>query len=41
MAASDFKQIFGAFEGNVRLPDGRDLRIEGLRGFVEDQYTKW
>lgn len=40
LVASDFKQIFGVFRGRVRLGDGREIEIDGLRGFVEDQYAK-
>ncbi len=40
LVASDFKQIFGVFRGRVRLNDGREIEIDGLRGFVEDQYAK-
>ncbi len=39
--ASNFKQIFGQFRGELR-PHGRpSIAIEGLWGFVEDQYVKW
>ncbi|UXY54430.1 DUF2804 domain-containing protein [Pseudomonas tohonis] len=39
--ASNFKQIFGRFDGVLR-PHGRPaLEIDGLWGFVEDQYVKW
>ena len=40
LVATDFKQIFGVFSGTIRLRDGRTLRVDGLRGFVEDQYAK-
>ena len=40
LVATDFKQIFGVFSGEVRLRDGRAVRVDGLRGFVEDQYAK-
>ncbi len=40
-AASDFKQVFGVFEGTLRTAEGRTVAIEGIRGFVEDQYAKW
>lgn len=39
--ASNFKQIFGRFQGELR-PLGRSpVRIDNLWGFVEDQYVKW
>lgn len=40
LVATDFKQIFGVFRGEIRLRDGRKVRVDGLRGFVEDQYAK-
>jgi hypothetical protein len=41
LLASNFKQIFGQFSGVLR-PSGRaEVRIDGLWGFVEDQYVKW
>jgi len=38
--ASNFKQIFGRFDGELRIA-GQILPIRGLPGFVEDQYAKW
>lgn len=38
--ASNFKQFFGQFAGTVRA-NGDTIRIDGLWGFVEDQYAKW
>ncbi len=39
--ASNFKQIFGQFRGELR-PTGRpSIAIDNLWGFVEDQYVKW
>ncbi|WP_298444084.1 DUF2804 domain-containing protein [uncultured Ferrimonas sp.] len=40
-AASDFKQIFGQFRGRIRQADGQLISVDGLWGFVEDQYAKW
>jgi hypothetical protein len=41
LLASNFKQIFGQFNGVLR-PLGRPpVRIDNLWGFVEDQYVKW
>lgn len=39
--ASNFKQIFGRFEGTLRLPGSDALLLTGMRGFVEDQYARW
>ncbi len=41
LAASDFKQIFGRFSGELRTEDGERIAIRAVRGFVEDQYAKW
>ncbi len=38
--ASNFKQLFGRFDGELRV-DGKVVAIHGLPGFVEDQYAKW
>lgn len=39
--ASNFKQIFGTFRG-VLKPRGRaEVPLDGVWGFVEDQYVKW
>ncbi len=40
VVASNFRQLFGRFEGELRV-DGKTLAVNGLPGFVEDQYTKW
>jgi len=39
--ASNFNQLFGRFDGELRLKDGRTLTIDGQYGFVEEQYAKW
>ncbi|WP_111656291.1 DUF2804 domain-containing protein [Isoalcanivorax indicus] len=39
--ASNFNQLFGRFEGTLRLHDGRTLSVRNLYGFVEEQYAKW
>ncbi|QIZ77625.1 DUF2804 domain-containing protein [Ferrimonas lipolytica] len=39
--ASDFKQLFGQFNGQIRLSNGTNVPVDGLWGFVEDQYAKW
>lgn len=41
MLASNFKQVFGRFHGEIR-PEGQPvIAIDGQWGFVEDQYAKW
>lgn len=40
VVASNFRQLFGHFNGQLRLPD-KTLQVKQLPGFVEDQYTKW
>tara|TARA_Y100001934_G_C12301509_1_gene750149 strand:- start:14 stop:1048 length:1035 start_codon:yes stop_codon:yes gene_type:complete len=39
--ASNFNQLFGRFDGELQLRDGRTLTIDGQYGFVEEQYAKW
>lgn len=39
--ASNFQQIFGRFTGTLRDAEGRPLNVDGLHGFVEEQYAKW
>lgn len=39
--ASNFKQIFGRFKGELRPKDRPAIAIDSLWGFVEDQYVKW
>lgn len=41
LLASNFKQVFGRFQGTLRPPGRAPLRIDNLWGFVEDQYVKW
>jgi len=38
--ASRFNQVYGRFEGSVRLP-GLPEAVPGLQGFVEDHYARW
>lgn len=38
--ASKFRQLFGRFDGELRL-DGKVIPVRGIPGFVEDQYIKW
>ena len=39
--ATNFKQIFGRFNGYLITKDGQRFDIENQYGFVEDQYSKW
>jgi len=39
--ASNFHQIFGRFTGVLRDTRGREIPVDGLHGFVEEQYAKW
>lgn len=41
LVASNFKQVFGRFNGCLRTADGREIAIVDQYGFVEDQYAKW
>lgn len=40
VAATNFHQLFGRFEGVIRCAD-RDIRIKDMYGFAERQYLKW
>ena len=35
-----FRQMFGEFQGCIVL-NGEEICLDGLKGFVEDQYIKW
>lgn len=39
--ATNFKQIFGRFNGYLTTEGGQRYEIENLYGFVEDHYSKW
>ena len=39
--ASNFNQLFGRFEGTIQLPGQAAIAINGMNGFVEEQYAKW
>lgn len=39
--ASNFRQLCGTFDGQLRGPDGRLHVVRGLRGLVEDHYARW
>lgn len=38
--ATHFRQIFGRFDGVLRLAD-REIPVNGLHGFVEDHFSRW
>jgi hypothetical protein len=38
--ASNFRQIFGSFEGDIKVGT-LAIHLKNLPGFVEDQYVKW
>lgn len=39
--ASNFHQIFGRFTGILRDAQEREIRVDHLHGFVEEQYAQW
>lgn len=39
--ASNFKQLFGRYEGELRLESGEVVRLENTYGFAEDHYARW
>ena len=39
--ASNFSQLFGRFEGTLRLKQNETVHIGEQYGFVEEQYAKW
>ncbi len=41
LLASNFKQVFGRFEGTVRAADGEPVAVNHLYGFCEDHYALW
>jgi len=38
--ASNFHQVFGRFTGSINI-GGKQFKLDGIPGFVEDQYAKW
>lgn len=40
LVTSHFRQVFGEFSGCM-LVEGEEISLNGLKGFVEDQYIKW
>ena len=41
LLATDFHQIFGRFEGTIRLPNDELITISNVWGFVEHQFSRW
>jgi len=41
LLASNFRQYVGHYQGEVRLLDGRILKLDGSLGLAEDHYAKW
>lgn len=39
--ASNFQQLFGRFQGEIRLQGEAPIPVHDLHGFVEEQYAKW
>lgn len=39
--ATNFHQLFGRFDGEIRVTGEAPLLVRGLHGFVEEQYAKW
>lgn len=40
VAATDFHQLFGYFDGVVRTPN-KEIPVVGMHGFAERQYARW
>ena len=39
--ASNFRQYVGHYQGEIRLRDGKLLRLSNCLGLAEDHYAKW
>lgn len=39
--ASNFSQLFGHFEGQLKTDTGDTIELPRMHGFVEEQYAKW
>ncbi len=39
--ATNFRQLFGRFDGTLTTADGERIVIERMLGFCEDHYAKW
>lgn len=40
IAATDFHQLFGYFDGVISMP-GKEIEVVAMHGFAERQYAKW
>lgn len=41
LIASNFKQLFGRYYGEMMTRQGETIRLHGQLGFAEDHYAKW
>lgn len=41
LLASNFKQLFGRYYGELITKDGEKIQLNGQLGFAEDHYAKW
>ena len=39
--ATNFHQLFGQFEGTIKIPGQNDIVLDGVWGFVEHQFSRW
>ena len=39
--ASNFKQMFGYYNGSIITDQGETVKLERVAGFAEDHYAKW
>lgn len=39
--ATNFHQIFGRFEGSINLAGRQEIKLDGVWGFVEHQFSRW
>lgn len=40
LVTTHFRQVFGEFSGRMRV-DGEEIPLDGLKGFLEDQFIRW
>jgi hypothetical protein len=41
LVASNFRQFFGTFDGELRRANGEIIQVRELTGFMEDHYARW
>lgn len=41
LMASAFNQMFGQYQGTLRLDERETIAVDGLYGFTEEHYSKW